>query len=249
MIDTHAHLDTCEDDPAVLLSRARRAGVAQVVTIGSGLASCRASLELAERHDGVSCALGIHPHLAGEATLEDVDALRELLAHPRAVAVGETGLDLFRMRAPHEDQEPIFLAQIALARELGKPLIIHTREADEATLRILEEHAAGVTVVLHCLSSVRLAEAARERGYYGSFAGNVTYPRAEELRRAASIVPADRLLAETDSPYLSPQPVRGTPNEPAHVVHVYEALATARGERLEECTEAIKENAARVFDP
>lgn len=247
MIDTHAHLDTCGDDPALVVERARAAGVDRIVTVGSGLESCRESLAIAEQHEGVYCALGIHPHLAAQAAPADTDELRRLLEHPLAVAVGEAGLDFYRDGAPPEQQRAVFRAQVDLARELEKPLVVHTREADEATLELLGEHAGGVTVILHCMSSERLAVAARDRGYYGSFAGNVTYPRAGELRAAAAIVPSDRLLAETDSPYLAPQPLRGKPNEPAAVAHVYEALAAAREEPLEDCTARVDANAARVF--
>ena len=246
MIDTHAHLDMCADDADAVVARAEAAGVAQIVTIGSGIASCRESLEIAERHEGVSCALGVHPHQAGEVADGDLEKLRELLDHPRAVAVGETGLDFYRDLAPRSRQEEVFRAQVEIARDKGKPLVIHSRAADEATLAELEQ-AEGLTIILHCLSSELLAQATRERGYYGSFAGNVTYPRADELRAAARLVPSDRLLAETDSPYLSPQAVRGQPNEPAQVAHVYSALADAREQPLASCVEAIDENAARAF--
>ena len=231
----------------MLLQRAREVGVTRVVTIGSGLDSCRESLAIAEQHDGVYCALGIHPHQAGDASDRDFDELRQLLDHPRAVAVGETGLDFYRDHAPRNQQESVFRAQIALARETDKPLIVHAREADEATLDVLGEHAQELTVILHCLSSERLARATAERGYYGSFAGNVTYPRAGELRAASRIVLEDRLLAETDSPYLAPQPARGKPNEPSHVPHVYEALAAARDQPIAECARTIDANASAAF--
>lgn len=247
MIDTHAHLDTCAASPAELLARARNAEVTRIVTIGSGIDSCRQSLAIAEEHEGVYCALGLHPHQAAEVGSEDLDQLRNLLDHPRAVAVGEAGLDYYRDHAPPEHQADVFLAQIELAREFDKPLVVHSRSADAQTLALLAEHAEGITVILHCLSSERLAEATVERGYYGSFAGNVSFPKAEELRRAARVVPADRLLAETDAPYLAPQPVRGQPNEPSNVVYVYEALADARGEPLEACRVAVESNAHRVF--
>ena len=248
MIDTHAHLDSCIDSPSEVVARARAAGVNRIVTIGSGLPSCRESLVIAEEHEGVVfCALGIHPHQAGDVGPRDVDELRELLEHPLAVAVGETGLDFYRNHASVADQEAAFGAQIELARETGKPLVVHARDADDATLATLGEHAAGVTVILHCMSSTRLAEATAECGYYGSFAGNVMYTRADELRAAARIVPGHRLLAETDSPYLAPQPLRGKPNEPAHVPHVYEALAAARDEPLEVCVQALAANASAAF--
>lgn len=244
MIDTHAHLDH-EDDPAAVLARARAAGVARVISVGSGLASCAATLELAEREDGVFAALGFHPHQAGEQS--DLGALRELLAHPRAVAVGETGLDWFRDYAPRDRQEALFRAQVALAAEVGKALVVHTRAADEDTVAVLRDLAGDAAVVLHCFSSWRLLEPALAHGWYCSFAGNVTYPKAGELRAAAAEVPRDRLLAETDSPYLAPQPVRGKRNEPAHVVHTLAALAEARGEDPADLEAVIEENAARAF--
>ncbi|HET9545043.1 MAG TPA: TatD family hydrolase [Gaiellaceae bacterium] len=244
MIDTHAHLDH-EDDPAAVLARARAAGVARVIAVGSGLASCAATLELAEREDGVFAALGFHPHQAGEES--DLGALRELLSHPRAVAVGETGLDWFRDYAPRDRQEALFRAQVALAAEVGKALVVHTRAADEDTVAVLRDLAGDATVVLHCFSSWRLLEPALAHGWYCSFAGNVTYPKAGELRAAAAEVPRDRLLAETDSPYLAPQPVRGKRNEPAHVVHTLAVLAEARGEDPADLEAVIEENAARAF--
>ena len=247
MIDTHAHLDSCGDSPTELIERARQAGVTRVVTIGSGIQSCRESLAIAEQHEGVVCALGIHPHQAGDVADGDLDELRELLEHPLAVAVGETGLDFYRDHASPSQQESVFRAQIELARETEKPLIIHAREADEATLDVLGEHAEELTVILHCLSSEALARATVERGYYGSFAGNITYPRAQQLRAASSIVPDERLLAETDSPYLAPQTVRGRPNEPAHVPHVYEALAAARSQPVEACARMIDANASTAL--
>jgi TatD DNase family protein len=159
--------------------------------------------------------------------------------------VGETGLDFFRDHATPESQRRLFEAQLDLARELGKPVVIHNRDADDATARVL----AGFhgTVVLHCFSSPGLLEPALERGYYVSFAGNVTFPKAEALRSAASRIPAERILAETDSPYLAPQPRRGRPNEPANVVHTLEVLAAARGENPDELAVQIDANASVAF--
>ena len=244
MIDTHAHLDML-DDPDAALARAREAGVTRVVTVGSGIESCRAALALAEREDGVAAALGIHPHAAGEASDADLDVLRELLAHPGAVAVGETGLDHFRELSPRARQAELFHDQASLAEELRKPLVVHTRAADEETLAVLRD--VDTPVVLHCFSSTGLLDPALEHGWYVSFAGNVTYPKATELRWAATRVPGDRLLAETDSPYLSPQPVRGKPNEPAHVVHTVAALADVRGVDADELGAQIDANAAALF--
>ena len=246
MIDTHAHLDSFEDIDEVL-ERARAAGVWRVVTVGTSIASGRASLALCERQEGVFAALGLHPHDAGSVGDSMLAELRELLAHPKARAVGETGLDYYRDLAPRGRQTESFRGQAALASELGKPLVVHTRAADADTVAVLSALSADVPVVLHCFSSSALLEPALENGWYVSFAGNVTYPKAGELRWAAARVPATRLLAETDSPYLAPQAVRGRRNEPAHVVHTLAALADARGTEVSELEEQIEANAASVF--
>jgi TatD DNase family protein len=245
VIDTHAHLDGCEVTPEELLVRACEAGVERVITVGSGIESCRAALEIAEREPGVFAALGIHPHQAGGAEAERLGELTELLAHDRAVAVGETGLDFYRDWAPPDRQRSLFTGQLELAVELGKPVVIHNRDADSETAELLA--AFGGTVILHCFSSPALLEPALERGYYVSFAGNVTYPSAEELREAAKRIPAERILAETDSPYLAPVPRRGRPNEPANVVHTVAALAQVRGEDPGELAARIDANATAAF--
>ena len=245
MIDTHAHLDACGDFPAAVLERARTAGVERVITVGTTIQSCRAVLHTAEAEPGVFAALGIHPHEAGGDEAERLGELRDLLAHERAVAVGETGLDHFRDYAPHDAQLRLFERELGLADELRKPVVVHTRAADEETLAALRGFEG--TVILHCFSSPTLLEAALERGYYVSFAGNVTYPKATDLRECAAHVPADRILAETDSPYLSPQPLRGRPNEPANVVHTVAALAEARGEDADELAARIASNASTAF--
>ncbi|MBW3592078.1 MAG: TatD family hydrolase [Actinobacteria bacterium] len=246
MIDTHAHLDALED-AAGALARARAAGVGRVITVGSGIASCRASLEIAEREEGVHAALGLHPHQAAEVAQADLEELRALLDHPAAVAVGETGLDHFRDYAPHHEQRELFAAEAALAVETGKALVVHSRAADDETRAVLERLPAETTVVLHCFSSVGLLEPALERGWYVSFAGNVTFPKAGDLRWAVEQVPRDRLLAETDTPYLAPQPVRGRPNEPAHVLHTLATIAEVLGEDAGELARRIDDNADRAF--
>ena len=245
MIDTHAHLDACAEPADELLARARGAGVDRIVSVGSGLDSCRETLAIAGRHDSVFAALGIHPHQAAEPDAMRVDELRELLADERAVAVGETGLDFYRDYAPRERQRELFGRQLELAAELGKTVVVHTRAASEETAAALEPFAG--TVVLHCFSAPELLPVALERGYFLSFAGNVTYPKAEDLREAARAVPGERLLAETDSPYLAPQPRRGRPNEPANVVHTIAALAEARGENASELAARLDANASAAF--
>lgn len=244
MIDTHAHL-TALDDADEAVERAADAGVTRILTVGTGIEDGGRALELAERHAGVFVILGIHPHEAGSATSDDLAALRDLLAHPKAVAVGETGLDWFREYAPADDQRRVFAAQLELASEVGKPVVIHTRAADDDTLAALAGYDG--TVVLHCFSSPHLLPAALDRGWYVSFAGNATFPKAVELRLAAIEVPATRILAETDSPYLAPQPVRGKRNEPANVVHTLAALARARKEEPGELARQIEVNATECF--
>lgn len=245
MTDTHAHLDACEEPAEVLVARARAAGVERIVSVGSGLDSCRETLAIASREEGVFAALGIHPHQAAEPDSERLDELRELLTDERAVAVGETGLDFYRNYAPRDRQRELFERQLELAGELGKAVVVHTREAGTETAAALEGFTG--TVILHCFSAPGLLPVALERGYYVSFAGNVTYPKAEELREAAKRVTADRLLAETDSPYLSPQQRRGRPNEPANVVHTVAVLAATRGEDEVELAARLDANARAAF--
>ncbi|HEY5661530.1 MAG TPA: TatD family hydrolase [Gaiellaceae bacterium] len=238
MIDTHAHLDAL-DDPAGALARARAAGVDRIVAIGSGLASTRATIAIADAEEGVAVAAGVHPHQAVDG--EPLDRLLD----DRIVAVGEIGLDFFRDYAPRDEQRRVFATQLRLATEHGRPVIVHSRAADEETAELLAEF--GGTVVLHCFSSPGLLPVALERGYYVSFAGNVTYPKAAELRDAARAVPAERILAETDSPYLAPQAVRGQRNEPAYVVHTVASLAETRGEEAADLGRRIDDNAAAAF--
>jgi TatD DNase family protein len=241
VIDTHAHLDAL-DDPLGAVARAREAGVERIVAIGSGLESTRATIAIAAEEREVFVAAGIHPHQAGEA--ESLDELAALF-DGGVVAIGEIGLDFYRDYAPHEDQRRLFSHQLQFAAELGKPVIVHSRAADEETAAHLADFSGPV--VLHCFSSPALLPTALERGYYVSFAGNVTYPKAAELREAAAKIPADRILAETDCPYLAPQPVRGKTNEPAYVVHTIAALAETRGEDADELAQRIGANAAAVF--
>jgi TatD DNase family protein len=242
VIDTHAHLDALADSADLVVERAGEAGVTRIVSIGTNEPSWNDTLAIAEQHDGVFAALGIHPHEAAEG---GIAALRAALAHPKAVAVGETGLDYYRDHAPRDVQRRVFDAQLELASELGRPVIIHTRAADEDTVSALDGFKG--TVVLHCFSSQALLEPALERRWYVSFAGNVTYKNAHDLRAAAFAVPGDRLLAETDSPYLAPVPLRGRPNEPAYVMHTLAALAHARNEDAQELGARIDENATRCF--
>jgi TatD DNase family protein len=242
--DTHAHLDACEE-PTALVEHARDVGVTRIVTIGTGIESCRAALALAEEHEGVFAALGIDPHQAASPEAGRLGELRGLLGHPKAVAVGETGLDTVRRFASFDDQRRLFDAQLALADELGLPVVIHSREAPADTAAALSRFSG--TVILHCFSSPDLLPPALERGYYVSFAGNVTYPKAPQLREAAASVPEDRILVETDSPYLSPQPVRGRRNEPAHLVHTIAAIAEVRSQEPVSLAQRTHANATAAF--
>ncbi|HUG65391.1 MAG TPA: TatD family hydrolase [Gaiellaceae bacterium] len=245
MTDSHAHLDACDEEAATLVERARDAGVTRIVTIGTGIDSSRVALAIADANDGVYAALGIDPHQAGAPEACRLDELRGLLAHPKAVAVGETGLDTVRRHATPEQQRRLMDGHLALAAELGLPVVIHNREADEETGEALASFDGAV--ILHCFSSPALAPLAVDRRYYVSFAGNVTYPTGAALREAATTIPRDRILVETDSPYLSPQPLRGSRNEPANVVHTLRVLADVRGDTVEELARATHDNAAAAF--
>jgi TatD DNase family protein len=244
VIDTHAHLDAL-DDPSAAVVRAREAGVTRILTVGTSVDGCRQALAFADGHEEVYAVLGIHPHEAGEVDDSAVGEVHAMLGHPRAVAVGEIGLDYYRDYAPRDAQRRLFDRLLAVADETGTPVVIHTRAADEDTLAALAGFAG--TVVLHCFSSPALLPAALERGYYVSFAGNVTFPKASDLRVAATRVPFDRLLAETDTPYLAPQPVRGRRNEPANVMHTLAGLAEARGNDPADLAAQIEANAVAAF--
>jgi TatD DNase family protein len=243
LIDTHAHLDAL-DDPAAAIERARAAGVTRILSIGTDPTSWAEVLTLAEEHDEVYAVMGLHPH---EATPNfDLAALPRLLQHPKVVGLGETGLDYYRDYAPHEAQAKLFIYQLGLAKQAGLPVVIHNRAADEDTVSILKQWFDG-TVVLHCFSSVGLLDVALEQRWYVSFAGNVTYQNAADLRDAAREVPAELILAETDCPYLAPQAVRGNTNEPAYVLHTLAVLAEARGEDPATLAAQIDANATTAF--
>jgi TatD DNase family protein len=254
VIDTHAHLSFCEPEDGDLVGAARQVGVRRILSVGMDEESNRAAIAAAEQHEEVFASVGRHPNGAtgfdGRAA-EDIAALAH---HERVVAIGETGLDYFRDRAPRDEQRTAFEAQLAIARQAALPVVIHLRDpagGDEAlsdTFATLAAEAEGVTVILHCCSAPpgRVGEAA-ERGWYCSFAGNLTYPKADALRETARLVPDDLLLVETDSPFLAPQSVRGKPNQPANVVEVAEALAAERGLPYHELERIVEANAARAF--
>jgi TatD DNase family protein len=248
MIDSHTHLAFCEPPDAELVAGAAEVGVERIVTVGTTGESCRAALLAAEDFPQVYAAIGRHPNQATGFDDADLAELRALAAHERCVAIGETGLDYYRDGAPKSDQQRAFAAQIELARETGKPLVIHTRAAEDDTLTALNEQAEGVKVILHCFTMAgRVDECLAHPDWWISFAGNVTYPKAPELRGAAVRVPAERLLVETDAPFLAPQPVRGKPNEPANVVHTARALAEQRGVSYEQLERDVERAATAVF--
>jgi TatD DNase family protein len=247
MIDSHTHLHLCEPPDTELVAAALRAGVSRMLTVGVDGASCRAALAEAEDFPQVFAAVGRHPNAATGFDEADLAELRALAAHERCVAIGETGLDFYREGAPAADQERAFAAQIALARETAKPLIIHSRAAEQQTLDQLAAEAAGVSVIMHCFSMPERLEECLARGYAISFAGNVTYPSAGDLAEACRLVGEDSLLVETDAPYLTPQPVRREPNQPAFVAHTLAFVAAQRGVGADQLGAAVERNAARLF--
>jgi TatD DNase family protein len=247
MIDSHTHLDSCEPPNAELVRSADAAGVSRILTVGMDGSSCRTALAAAEAFPQVRAAIGRHPNLSSGFDGADLAEVEALAAHPRCAAIGETGLDFYRDRAPRADQERAFHAQIELARALAKPLVIHTRAAEDDTIATLRDRAEGVTVVLHCFSMPDRLDECLEQGWWISFAGNVTYPSAGDLAAAAERVPDERLLVETDAPYLSPQPVRKQPNEPAFVTHTARFLAERRGVTYDELERVVEGNAATLF--
>jgi TatD DNase family protein len=265
VIDSHTHLHLCEPPDAELVAAAEKVGVVKMLTVGTDGASCRAALGSAEAFPQVFAAIGRHPNEAHGFDDADLAELRALAAHECCVAIGETGLDYYREGASRADQERAFSAQIALAHETGKPLIIHTRAAEEDTLAQLAAEADGVSVVMHCFSMPERLRECLDRGYAISFAGNVTYKSAANLAETARAVPPERLLVETDAPYLTPQAVRtlkGTstlkgipkghaaskhPNQPAFVAHTAAFIAELRGVSIDELDATVERNAERVF--
>ncbi|HJS27836.1 MAG TPA: TatD family hydrolase [Actinomycetota bacterium] len=247
LVDTHCHLFLLEPEPAAVVEGSRAAGVETLVCVGINPGSSRRSLELAESFRGVFATAGMHPHEASAFDARAGAEIEELLGNPLVVAVGECGLDFFRMRSPREDQERVLRTHVGLARESGLPLVVHVRDAWPEILRVLDEGSAE-QVVIHCFSGdAETARACADRGWFVSFAGNVTYPKNPHLREAAAAVPLDRILVETDSPFLAPQRLRGRDNLPANVVDAIEEIAAARGEPVENVRAATAENAWRAF--
>jgi TatD DNase family protein len=230
-----------------MIADARQAGVGLIVQAGIDMARSQWSVELADRHAEVFATVGVHPHEAGHATEEHMASIERLTAHPRVVAVGETGFDFFHDFWPRDVQQEVFVRLIDLARRTDLPVVVHTRDAADATLSVLAEHATGVSVVLHCFSLPERLEEVVERGYYLSFAGNVTYKNATGLQAAAAAVPSSLILLETDAPWLTPVPWRGRPNRPALVAKTYEVVAGLRGVAVEELAVQIEKNLRAAF--
>ena len=247
LIDTHCHLFLMEGDPASSVDSARAAGLEVLVCVGIDAETSRRSRDLADSLAGVFATAGVHPHTASAFHASAGAAIEELAHDPRVVAVGETGLDYHRLRSPGDDQRRAFRAHCALSRETGKPLVVHTRDAWPDVLRVLADEGAE-RVVLHCFSGGEAeAREAASRGYFCSFAGNVTYPNNDVLRAAAAAVPEELLLAETDSPFLAPQEIRGRDNTPGNVARVVETLAQIRNESAERVAQRTTDNARRAF--
>jgi TatD DNase family protein len=247
VIDTHTHLDSCAPPNTELVAAAAREGVERILTIGMDAATNRTALKAAEDFPQVYAAVGRHPNHAEGFDDADLADLQALAAHPRCAAIGETGLDYYRDYAPRPDQERAFHAQIELARATGKPLVIHTRAAEDDTVDTLKARAQGLQVIMHCFSMPGRLEECLAEGWWISFAGNVTYPKATDLAEAAERVPDDRLLVETDAPYLTPQVVRKQRNQPAYVAHTAKFVAERRGVSYGELEQIVARNAAGLF--
>lgn len=249
LVDTHCHLDhpQFDADIGVVIARAYEAGVLRMVTIGTGLSSSRAALALAERYAGVYAAVGVHPHEARDWDEDAPAELEQLARHPKVVAIGEIGLDFYRDWSPREAQARAFEAQLGLARRLGLPVIIHDREAHEAVLATLQAHAP-VRGVLHSFSGdTQVAEVALALGLYLGISGPITFPKADALRQVVALTPLERLLIETDAPYLAPQTHRGRRNEPAYVRYVAEGVAAVKGLPIEAIAAQTTANAEALF--
>lgn len=254
LVDSHCHLDYLERDGRDLdevVGAARRAGIERLVTICTKVTQFETVCAIAERFEDVTCSVGIHPHDAGSEPETTTEQLVDWARHPKVVGIGETGLDYFYEHSPRATQRKSFRAHIRAARETGLPLIVHTRDADADTIAILreeQEEGGPFPGVIHCFSSSKwLGEEAVKLGLYISISGILTFKKADALRDAVRDVPLDRLLVETDSPYLAPVPKRGKQNEPAFVVHTAEALATLKGVSADDLAEATTRNFRTLF--
>lgn len=248
LIDTHAHLVSLED-PDLALKNAAESGIINIISMATGLESCYTTIDMAKKHEQVYAAVGIHPHAASGYTPEVLEEIESLTTQEKVVAVGETGLDYHYMNSPKDIQVESFLAHVEMATRLNLPFVVHVREADEDMISILSSSNLNEKPgVIHCFSgNWEIAQKYLELGFYISFSGIVTFNRAEELREAAKNVPFDRILVETDSPYLAPVPHRGKPNEPANVKYVAEVVAKVRGVDMATLENQLLENTKSLF--
>jgi len=253
VIDSHTHLFLCEGEEDALVGAAEAAGVRRMLNVGLGSETNPVALAAAERHEGVFATAGCHPTTAGEFDDDLAAEVWELAEHEKVRAIGETGLDFYRETASRGAQQVAFVAQVEIADRFGLPIVIHARDPDgesgaiDEVFNILDQHPTEVPVILHCFLAPWRVQDAIERGWYCSFSGIVTYPKADELRQAAAALPDELLLVETDAPYLAPQPVRGRPNEPAHVVATAEVVAETRGQSYEDLERVVEANARTLF--
>jgi TatD DNase family protein len=253
MIDSHTHLFLCDGEEAELVDAAAAAGVGRMLTIGLDEETNAVVVASAERNPGVFAAVGRHPNHAGGFDEAAAATIARLGAHEKVRAIGETGLDYYRDTATADQQRRAFAAQIEIARELNLPIVIHSRDPDgesaaiDEVIATLDASGGELAVILHCFCAPQRISEAIERRWYCSFAGMVTYPRSDALREAAAQVPEDRLLVETDAPYLAPQPMRGKPNVPAFVVETARILAEVRGVTYENLERTVEANAAVLF--
>lgn len=251
LFDSHAHIDDSrfDSDRLETTERARENGVTGIINIGADMASSARSVALAQAHEGIYAAVGIHPHDAKAAVNADYDRMAEWVEQEKkVVAIGEIGLDYYYDLSPREVQQEVFIRHIDLARQLRKPIIIHDRDAHGDVMNIVKKEAKGIIGVFHCYSgSLEMAKEVLKLGFYVSFAGPVTFAKSTKLKEIAAAVPLERLLVETDSPYLTPHPHRGRRNEPAHVRLVAEEVARLRGLSLEAVAEATTQNVKQLF--
>ena len=250
LVDTHAHLDALAHEGALpgVMARAREAGVAGILAVGVDLESSRRATALAETYPGVYAAVGIHPHEADKVLPQDLEELTTLSAHARVVAIGETGLDYYRNLSSASKQLDLFQAHLRLARDMHKPVIVHDRQAHDQVLSVLRQQSAGLQGVLHCFSGdLDMAEQAVQLGMYISFAGPVTFLNARQLHAVVPRISAERILIETDSPYLAPHPYRGQRNEPSFLTWTARRVADLRGLALDDLAEITTANAMRLF--
>ena len=251
LIDSHAHLDDkrFNSDRDMIIKNLKTNGIELVVNVGADLKSSKSTVELAKAHENIYAVVGVHPHSASELNKEAIETLKNYAKEDKVLAIGEIGLDFYYDNSPREDQRYAFKAQIELAKELDLPIVIHSREADQETFDTIEAAQDGnLKVLLHCYSgSAELAQEYLKLGCYISLAGPVTFKNARVPKEVAKVIPLDRLLVETDSPYLTPEPYRGKRNEPMFVKYVAEEIAELKGVSIEELSSATRENTKKFF--